>query len=100
MIKPGFRTRIWRYRDIGNQVPRIARALQMRARRAATGWRSGPSIARSGASGSAAAHAGLVGVPLDVRSTDDFATKVVEQTGPKLVLASRQTEARAGLVCR
>ena len=40
----------------------------------------------------AAAHAGLVAVPLDVRSTDDFATKVVEQTGPKLVLASRQTE--------
>ena len=43
----------------------------------------------------ALAHAGHVGVPLDVRSTDDFVAKVVEQTRPKVVLASRQTEESA-----
>ena len=93
MIKPGFRTRIWRYRDIGHQVPRIARALQdagaTRGDRVAIWAVNRPEW---GLGFLAAAHAGLVGVPLDVRSTDDFAAKVVEQTEPKLVLASRQTE--------
>ena len=93
IIKPGFRTRIWRYRDLGHQVPRIARAL------VDAGAAPGDRIAiwavnrpEWGLGFLAAAHAGLVSVPLDVRSTDDFATKVVEQTEPKLVLASRQTE--------
>ena len=93
MIKPGFRTRVWRYRDIGHQVPRIARALvdagATRGDRVAIWAVNRPEW---GLGFLAAAHAGLVAVPLDVRSTDDFATKVVEQTGPKLVLASRQTE--------
>jgi long-chain acyl-CoA synthetase len=93
MIKPGFRTRIWRYRDVGHQVPRIARALQdagaTRGDRVAIWAVNRPEW---GLGFLAAAHAGLVGVPLDVRSTDDFAAKVVQQTEPKLVLASRQTE--------
>ena len=96
IIKPGFRTRIWRYRDLGRQVPRIARAL------VDAGARPGDRVAiwavnrpEWGLGFLAAAHAGLVSVPLDVRSTDDFAAKVVEQTGPKLVLASRQTEEAA-----
>jgi long-chain acyl-CoA synthetase len=93
MIKPAFRTRTWRYRDLGDQVPRVARALVDRG--LAPGDRvviwavNRPEWALGFL---AAAHAGLVGVPLDVRSTDDFATRVVEQTTPKLVLASRQTE--------
>ena len=102
MIKPGFRTRVWRYRDIGHQVPRIARALvdagATRGDRVAIWAVNRPEW---GLGFLAAAHAGLVAVPLDVRSTDDFATKVVEQTGPKLVLASRQTRSpRAGSACR
>jgi long-subunit acyl-CoA synthetase (AMP-forming) len=96
MIKPGFRTRIWRYRDLGQQVPRIARALldagAARGDRVAIWAVNRPEW---GLAFLAAAHAGLVGVPLDVRSTDDFATKVVEQTEPKLVFASRQTEEAA-----
>jgi long-chain acyl-CoA synthetase len=93
MIKPGFRTRVWRYRDLGNEVPRIARALTdagaSRGDRVVIWAVNRPEW---GLGFLAAAHAGIVGVPLDVRSTDDFAAKVVEQTEPKLVLASRQTE--------
>ena len=93
IIKPGFRTRIWRYRDLGNQVPRIARALTdagaTRGDRVAIWAVNRPEW---GLGFLAAAHAGLVSVPLDVRSTDDFAAKVVQQTEPKLVLASKQTE--------
>ena len=38
---------------------------------------------------------GGVAVPLDVRHTVDFGRKIVAQTGAKLVVASRQTEASA-----
>ncbi len=96
IIKPGFRTRVWRYAHLGHQVPRIARALTdagaTRGDRVLIWAVNRPEW---GLGFLAAAHAGLVGVPLDVRSTDDFATKVVEQTEPKLVLASRQTEDQA-----
>ena len=96
LIKPAFRTRTWRYRDLGDQVPRVARALAER------GLRPGDRVVLWAVNRPewavgflAMAHAGLVGVPLDVRSTDDFAAKVVGQTDPKLVLASRQTEEAA-----
>jgi long-chain acyl-CoA synthetase len=93
IIKPGFRTRIWRYRDLGQQVPRVARALTdlglARGDRVVLWAVNRPEWALGFL---AAAHAGLVGVPLDVRSTDEFAAKVTAQTEPKLVLASRQTE--------
>jgi long-chain acyl-CoA synthetase len=96
MIKPAFRTRTWRYRDLGDQVPRVARALVDR------GLTPGDRVVIWAVNRPewalgflAAAHAGLVGVPLDVRSTDDFAARVVAQTTPKLVLASRQTDEAA-----
>lgn len=96
IIKPGFRTRIWRYRDLAFEVPRVARAL--RDAGLAPGDRlviwavNRPEWAVGFL---AATHAGLVSVPLDVRSTDDFAAKIARQTQPKLVLASRQTEEAA-----
>ena len=96
IIKPGFRTRVWRYAHLGQQVPRIARALTDAG--AARGDRVliwAVNRPEWGLGFLAAAHAGLVGVPLDVRSIDDFATKVVQQTEPRLVLASRQTEEQA-----
>ncbi len=96
LIKPAFRTRTWRYRDLGEQVPRVARALVdlglERGDRVVIWAVNRPEWAIGFL---AATHAGLVGVPLDVRSADDFATRVVEQTEPKLVLASRQTEEAA-----
>lgn len=96
LIKPAFRTRTWRYRDLGEQVPRVARALTnlglSRGDRVVLWAVNRPEWAVGFL---ALAHAGLVGVPLDVRSTDDFAAKVAAQTEPKLVLASRQTEEAA-----
>lgn len=92
IIKPGFRTRTWRYRDLAFQVPRVARALTdaglTRGDRLVIWAVNRPEWAVGFL---AAAHAGLVSVPLDVRSTDDFAEKIAQQTQPKLVLASRQT---------
>ena len=43
----------------------------------------------------AIAHRGAVAVPLDVRHTVDFGRKIVEQTGARMVVATRQTEASA-----
>ncbi|HEX7171070.1 MAG TPA: AMP-binding protein [Candidatus Limnocylindria bacterium] len=93
LIKPAFRTRTWRYRDLGEQVPRVARVL------ADLGLSPGDRVVLWAVNRPewavgflAVAHAGLVGVPLDVRSTDEFASKVAAQTEPKLVLASRHTE--------
>ncbi len=43
----------------------------------------------------ALAHAGAVVVPLDVRHTVDFGRKVAGQTGARIVIASKQTEASA-----
>lgn len=96
LIKPGFRTRTWHYRDLAEQVPRIARGLTdggLVPGDRVVFWAVNRPEWGLGFLGSA--YAGLVGVPLDVRSTDDFAAKVVEQTEPKLVLASRQTEEAA-----
>jgi len=96
MIKPAFRTRTWRYRDLGDQVPRVARALTDRGLVPGDRvviWAVNRPEWALGFLG--AAHAGLVGVPLDVRSADDFAARVVAQTTPKLILASRQTEEAA-----
>ena len=43
----------------------------------------------------ACAHLGAVAVPLDVRHPVEFGRKIVDQTGAKLVLACRQTDASA-----
>jgi long-chain acyl-CoA synthetase len=96
LIRPGFRTRVWRYRDLGEVVPRAAHVL------ADAGLAKGdrymiwavnrPEWAIAWLAG---AHLGAVAVPLDVRHADDFAAKIVAQTGAKLVVASRQTEKQA-----
>jgi long-chain acyl-CoA synthetase len=96
MIRPFFRTRTWRYRDLGAVVPRAARVL------ADAGIGPGDrvivwSVNRPewGIAFFALQHLGAVAVPLDVRHTVDFGQKIVAQTEAKAVLASRQTEASA-----
>jgi long-chain acyl-CoA synthetase len=96
MIRPFFRTRTWRYRDLGAIVPRAARVL------AEAGIGPGDrvivwSVNRPewGIAFFAIQHLGAVAVPLDVRHTVDFGQKIVAQTDAKLVVASRQTEASA-----
>ena len=96
LIRPFFRTRTWRYRDLGSIVPRAASVL------AEAGIGPGDrvivwSVNRPewGIAFFALQHLGAVAVPLDVRHTIDFGQKIVAQTEAKAVLASRQTEAAA-----
>ena len=92
VIKPGFRTRIWTYADIGQQVPRVAHRL--REAGVAPGDRvliwavNRPEWAVSFLG---VLWAGGVVVPLDFRTTDELAMKVAAQTGPRMVLASMPT---------
>ena len=96
IIRPSFRTRTMTYRDLATSVPRAARVL------ADAGLGLGDraiiwAVNRPewGLAFLAVEHAGGVAVPLDVRHTVDFGRKIVGQTSPKIVLASRQTEASA-----
>jgi long-chain acyl-CoA synthetase len=92
IIRPSFRTRLWRFRDLGRVVPRAARVI------ADQGVGPGDRVIlwavnrpEWGIAFLAVAHAGAVSVPLDARHTNEFAAKVAERTGARLVLASRQT---------
>jgi long-chain acyl-CoA synthetase len=92
IIKPGFRTRIWTYADIADQVPRVAQVLR------GTGIQPGDRVLiwavnrpEWGISFLGALWAGAVPVPVDVRSTDELVIKIAAQTGAKLVLASIPT---------
>lgn len=92
LIRPGFRTRITRYRDLGRLVPRVARVLTDR------GLKRGDRVIiwavnrpEWGIAFLGAVHAGIVLVPLDVRSAPDFAAKVAAKTRASAVLASQQT---------
>jgi long-chain acyl-CoA synthetase len=96
IIRPSFRTRILTYGDLAVAVPRVARVLSDH------GLEAGDRVViwavnrpEWGLGFLAVAHAGGVAVPLDVRHTVDFGRKIVEQTSPKLVLASKQTETSA-----
>ena len=92
LIRPTFRTRIWRYRDLGTVVPRAAKAL------VDAGLKPGDRVIlwavnrpEWGIGFFAVAHAGGISVPLDARHTKEFASKVAAQTEATMVLASRQT---------
>ncbi|MGZ8562539.1 MAG: AMP-binding protein [Candidatus Limnocylindria bacterium] len=92
LIKPGFRTRIWTYRDLLDLAPRVARVL------ADQGLARGDRILIWGVNRPewalgflGALFAGIVLVPLDVRSAPDFVARIAQRTRAKLVLASTQT---------
>jgi len=92
LIKPGFRTRTWSYRDLADLAPRVARVL------ADQGLERGDRILIWGVNRPewaigffGALFAGLVLVPLDVRSQPDFVARIARRTRAKLVLASTQT---------
>ena len=92
LIKPGFRTRIWSYRDLAELAPRVARVLVDQ------GLERGDRVLIWGVNRPewaigffGALFAGIVLVPLDVRSQPDFVAKIAQRTRAKLVLASTQT---------
>src|SRR4051812_32519939 len=79
LIKPGFRTREWSYRDLAFIVPRIARYL------VDSGLKKGERVITFGVNRPeygiailAALRAGAVIVPLDVNSTPDFLEKIAK----------------------
>jgi len=96
IIRPGFRTRVWSYRDLADLVPRVA------------GYFATAGIARGdrvviwgvnrpeyGIAFLAALRIGAVLVPLDVNSLPDFAQKIVARTRPTAAIVSLQTRERA-----
>jgi len=96
LIKPGFRTREWSYRDLADIVPRIARHL------VDSGVKKGDRVITYGVNRPeyglamlAALRAGAVIVPLDVNSTGEFAQKIAERTRASAVLVTVQTKERA-----
>jgi len=96
LIKPGFRTREWSYRDLADLVPRAARYL------ADAGVKRGDRVITFGVNRPeygiailAALRAGAVLVPLDVNSTAEFAAKIAERTRASAVLVTTQTRERA-----
>jgi len=92
LMKPGFRTRIWTYQDLADLAPRVAAVFKdqglVRGDRVLIWAVNRPewAIAFFGA-----LHAGIVLVPLDVRSQPDFVARIARRTRAKLVLASTQT---------
>ncbi len=96
IIKPGFRTRAWSYRDLAEVVPRVARVL------AEAGIHKGDRVLTFGVNRPeygiailAALRAGAVLVPLDVNSTAEFVAKIAERTRASAALVTVQTKARA-----
>lgn len=92
LIRPSFRTRVWRYRDLAAVVPKVGRVL------ADAGIAKGDrvivwSVNRPewGLAFLGISHLGAVSVPLDVRHTVEFGQKIVQRTGAVAVVASRQT---------
>ncbi len=96
MIKPGFRTRIWSYRDLAELVPRVAGYLAL------SGIKRGDRVViwgtnrpEYGIAFLAALRIGAVLVPLDVNSLADFAQKIVQRTRASAAIVSAQTRERA-----
>ncbi|MGH2470948.1 MAG: AMP-binding protein [Candidatus Limnocylindria bacterium] len=96
MIRPGFRTRAWTYRDLNDVVPRVARYLKD------TGLEKGDRVViwgvnrpEYGIAFLAALRLGAILVPLDVNSMPDFAQKIAQRTRASAAIVSAQTVARA-----
>ncbi len=96
VIKPGFRTRMWTYRDLADLVPRAARLLAdggiRRGDRVLT-W--GVNRPEHGIAFLAALHAGAILVPIDVSSLPDFAVRIARMTRASAALVTAQTRERA-----
>ena len=96
IIRPGFRTRVWTYRDLADLVPRVARYFAdagiARGDRVVI-W--GVNRPEYGIAFLAALRIGAVLVPLDVNSLPDFAQKIVARTRPTAAIVSAQTRERA-----
>ena len=94
LFKAGLRYRRWSYKGLLRDSGRLASELQ--ARGVSQGDRVliwGPNCPQWVLAFFACLRAGAIAVPLDVRSTADFARNVAAQTDPRLMFASRITPA-------
>ena len=96
MIRPGFRTRAWSYRDLNDIVPRVARYLTD------AGLKKGDRVLiwgvnrpEYGIAFLAALRLGAILVPLEANYGAEFAQKIAERTRASAAIVSSQTLARA-----
>ena len=96
MIRPGFRTRAWSYRDLNDIVPRVARYLSdsgMKKGDRVLIW--GVNRPEYGIAFLAALRLGAILVPLEANYAAEFAQKIAERTRASGIIVSTQTLARA-----
>ena len=92
--KPTFRYRTWSYRDLWEGAGRVATLLQRRGLLKgdqAVLW--GPNSPYWVLAFFGCLRAGVVAVPIDLRSSPDFVERVVSRTRPRLSFVSRLTPA-------
>ena len=96
VIKPGFRTRTWTYRDLAELIPRVGRYFSesgiRRGDRVLT-W--GVNRPEHGIAFLGLLHAGAVLVPVDVAAQGEFAKKIADRTRAVAAVVSTQTRERA-----
>jgi long-chain acyl-CoA synthetase len=91
-ITPGIRQQRWSYQKLWEDSSRVASLLKDRGLEKgdhAVIWSSNRPewvVAYFGC-----LLAGVVVIPLDVRSSPDFVSRIIQQTAPKIVFCSRQT---------
>jgi len=96
MIRPGFRTRAWSYRDLNDVVPRVARYFSdsgMKKGDRVLIW--GVNRPEYGIAFLAALRLGAILVPLEANYAAEFAQKIAERTRASGAIVSSQTLARA-----
>ncbi len=96
IIRPGFRTRAWSYRDLNEVVPRVARYLSdsgMKRGDRVVIW--GVNRPEYGIAFLAALRLGAILVPLEANYAAEFAQKIAERTRASAAIVSSQTLARA-----
>ncbi len=94
-FKPGFRYQTWTYQDLWEGAGRVASMLQQRGLEKNDRvllW--GPNCPQWVLAFFGCLRAGLVVVPLDLRSSPDFVERVASKTRPKLAFVSRVTPDR------
>jgi len=94
LIKPGFRYRKTSYAALWEQAGRVASLLQQRG--LVKGDRAllwAPNMPEWVVAFFGCIRAGVVLVPLDLRSAPDFVVRVVAKTRPRLAIVSRHTPA-------
>ena len=96
IIRPGFRTRAWTYRDLHGVVPKVARYLQdsgLRKDDRVLIW--GVNRPEYGIAFLAALRLGAILVPLEANYAAEFAEKIAQRTRASGAIVSAQTLERA-----